>query len=63
MVALLSESDFKDGVIEVDVAGARRSGYSTTEDSTGYKGFIGVSFRVRGDTAERISTFAPRTLA
>ena len=26
MVALLSESDFKDGVIEVDVAGARRSG-------------------------------------
>jgi len=54
MVALLSESDFKDGVIEVDVAGARRSGYSTTEDSTGYKGFIGVSFRVHGDTAERI---------
>jgi hypothetical protein len=53
MVALLTESDFKDGVIEVDVAGARRSGYSTTEDSTGYKGFIGVSFRVHGDTAER----------
>jgi hypothetical protein len=51
MVALLTESDFKDGVIEVDVAGARRSGYSTTEDSTGYKGFIGVSFRVHGDTA------------
>ena len=53
MVALLTESDFRNGVIEVDVAGARRSGYSTTEDSTGYKGFIGVSFRVRGDTAER----------
>ena len=53
MVALLTESDFRNGVIEVDVAGARRSGYSTTEDSTGYKGFIGVSFRVHGDTAER----------
>jgi hypothetical protein len=54
MVAVLTESDFQDGVIEVDVAGARRSGYSTTEDSTGYKGFIGVSFRVHGDKAERI---------
>ena len=53
MAALLTSSDFKDGVIEVDVAGARRSGYSTTEDSTGYKGIIGVSFRVHGDSAER----------
>ena len=53
MAALLTTSDFKDGVIEVDVAGARRSGYSTTEDSTGYKGIIGVSFRVHGDSAER----------
>jgi hypothetical protein len=53
MAAVLTSSDFKDGVIEVDVAGARRSGYSTTEDSTGYKGIIGVSFRVHGDSAER----------
>jgi hypothetical protein len=53
MIALLTGSDFRDGVIEVDVAGARRSGYSTTGDSTGFKGFIGISFRVRADSAER----------
>lgn len=53
MVAVLTESDFKDGVIEVDVSGARRPGYSTTVDSTGFKGIIGISFRVRGDSAER----------
>ncbi|MBC7895298.1 MAG: hypothetical protein H7066_07780 [Cytophagaceae bacterium] len=53
MVAVLTGSDFRNGVIEVDVAGARRSGYSTTGDSTGFKGFIGISFRVRGDSAER----------
>lgn len=53
MSALLTDSDFRDGVIEVDVAGARRQGYSTTEDVSGFKGFIGISFRVRGDTAER----------
>ena len=29
MVAVLAESDFKDGVIEVDVAGARRQRQST----------------------------------
>jgi hypothetical protein len=54
MQAVLTESDFKDGIIEVDVAGARREGYSTAEDTSGFKGFIGVSFRVRGDSAERI---------
>jgi hypothetical protein len=54
MQAILTESDFKDGTIEVDVAGARREGYSTAEDTSGFKGFIGVSFRVRGDSAERI---------
>lgn len=53
MAALLTESDFTNGVIEVDVAGARRAGYSTTEDSTGFKGIIGVSFRVHGDSTER----------
>jgi hypothetical protein len=53
MSALLTASDFKDGIIEVDVAGARRGGYSTTQDSTGFKGIIGISFRVRGDSAER----------
>jgi hypothetical protein len=54
MQAILVESDFKDGTIQLDVAGARRAGYSTAEDTSGFKGFIGVSFRVRGDTAERI---------
>jgi hypothetical protein len=54
MQAVLVESDFKDGTIQLDVAGARRAGYSTAEDTSGFKGFIGVSFRVRGDTAERI---------
>ena len=53
MVALLTDSDFKNGVIEVDVSGARRAGYSTTVDSTGFKGIVGMSFRVRGDSAER----------
>jgi hypothetical protein len=53
MAAELVDSDFGDGVIEVDVAGARRAGYSTAGDSTGFKGIVGVSFRVRGDSAER----------
>jgi len=53
MAAVLVNSDFEDGVIEVDVAGARRSGYSMTVDSTGYKGIVGISFRVHGDSAER----------
>lgn len=53
MIATLTDSDFANGTIEVDVAGARRSGYSTTGDSTGFKGFIGISFRMRGDSAER----------
>lgn len=53
MIAVLTGTDFRNGVIEVDVAGARRAGYSTTGDSTGFKGFIGVSFRARGDSAER----------
>jgi hypothetical protein len=53
MAAVLTSTDFKDGVIEVDVAGARRAGYSKTVDSTGFKGIIGISFRVHGDSAER----------
>src|SRR6185437_15379895 len=53
MMAVLTGSDFHDGVIEVDVAGARRAGYSTAGDSTGYNGMIGVTFRLRGDSAER----------
>src|SRR5690348_17083630 len=53
MAAVLTNTDFKDGVIEVDVAGARRAGYSKTVDSTGFKGIIGISFRVHGDSAER----------
>lgn len=54
MSAVLTESEFTDGVIELDVAGARRGGYSKAEDTSGFKGFIGVSFRVHGDSAERI---------
>src|SRR3954462_13018514 len=46
ITALLTDTDFKDGTIEVDVAGARRSGYSKAIDTTGFKGFIGISFRV-----------------
>ena len=53
IVAVLPDSHFQDGVIELDVAGSRRPGYAGAEDSIGYKGFIGVSFRVRGDSAER----------
>src|SRR5690348_17004544 len=54
MSAELLDSDFGNGVIEVDVAGARREGYSKAEDVSGYKGIVGISFRIRGDSAERI---------
>ena len=54
MAAVLTESNFKDGVIELDVAGARREGYSKAEDVSGFKGIIGLSFRIHGDSAERI---------
>jgi hypothetical protein len=52
MFAVLTGSDFADGVIEIDVSGARRQGYSDS-DAAGFKGFVGLSFRVRGDSAER----------
>jgi len=42
MIAILAGPDFKDGTIEVDVAGAPRKG--APEDS---RGFIGVAFRVQ----------------
>ena len=54
LVAALTETDFKDGVIEIDVAGARREGYSKAEDVSGFKGIVGISFRIHGDSAERI---------
>jgi hypothetical protein len=41
MIAILAGPDFKDGTIEVDVAGAPRNG--APSDS---RGFIGVAFRV-----------------
>ena len=50
--AVIVGSAFADGVIELDVSGARRQGYAT-DDASAFKGFIGVSFRVRGDSAER----------
>jgi hypothetical protein len=52
MVALLTETAFGDGTIDVDVVGARRAGYAT-DNVSAFKGFVGVSFRVHGDTAER----------
>jgi hypothetical protein len=53
MVAVLDESDFQDGTIDVDVAGARRPGYSTVIDTSGFKGFVGISFRIQDKNAER----------
>jgi len=45
-MAILPGSDFKDGTIEVDVAGAPRPGAFE-----GARGFIGVAFRVQPHTA------------
>jgi len=42
LMAILADSDFKNGTIELDVSGARRAGYSTAEDERGFKGMIGV---------------------
>ncbi len=50
--AVLVGSDFHDGVIEVDVSGARRAGYAT-DNASAYKGFVGITFRLHGDSAER----------
>ncbi len=52
IAAVITGSEFGDGTIEIDVSGARRPGYAT-DDVSAYKGFVGVSFRVRGDSAER----------
>ena len=54
LMAVLADSDFKDGTIELDVAGARRQGYSTAEDVSGFKGMIGVSFRIQDKKRETI---------
>ena len=43
MLAILAERDFKDGTIEIDVAGSRRAD-SEPDD----RGFIGIAFRVQG---------------
>jgi len=53
MAAILTETDFSNGVIEIDVAGSRREGYSKAEDVSGFKGIVGISFRIHGDSAER----------
>jgi len=53
LMAVLAGSDFRDGVIELDVSGARRQGYSTAEDVSGFKGIVGLTFRLHGDSAER----------
>ena len=54
LMAILADSDFKNGTIELDVSGARRAGYSTAEDERGFKGMIGVSFHIQGDKRETI---------
>jgi hypothetical protein len=43
-MALLSGSDFEDGTIEADLAGAPRSGAGE-----GARGFVGIAFRVQPD--------------
>jgi hypothetical protein len=49
MLAILSGTDFKDGTIEIDVAGSPRKDADPTD-----RGFIGVAFRAqeRGNRAE-----------
>jgi hypothetical protein len=47
-LALLDGSDFKDGTIEVDLAGAPHPGAAP-----GMRGFIGIAFRVQGKDAAR----------
>jgi hypothetical protein len=54
LMAILADSDFKNGTIELDVSGARRAGYSTAEDERGFKGMIGVSFHIQGEKRETI---------
>jgi hypothetical protein len=51
LLATITNSDFKDGTIELDVAGAPRPG-----SAPNMKGFIGLAFRVRdnGQTAELV---------
>src|SRR4051812_45777487 len=44
LVATLTETDFTNGTIEIDVSGARREGYSKAEDVSGFKGIVGISF-------------------
>ena len=54
MSAILTQTDFQNGVIQVDVSGARREGYSKAEDVSGFKGIVGITFRIHGDSAERL---------
>jgi hypothetical protein len=44
MLAILKSSSFKDGVIEVDLAGAPRA-----DANPGMRGFIGIAFRVQSE--------------
>lgn len=52
MEVVLTEIEFEDGVIELDLAGSRREGYAT-DNASAFKGFVGVSFRVQDDRCER----------
>lgn len=54
LMAILTDSDFENGTIELDVSGARREGYSKDEGLAGFKGMIGVSFHIQGDKRETI---------
>lgn len=47
MLAILTERDFKDGTIEVEVAGDRRADSAPDE-----RGFIGIAFRVQPEASK-----------
>lgn len=57
MLATVSDTDFKDGTIEIDVAGSPRKDADPSD-----RGFIGLAFRSqeRGARAEYASTARPR---
>jgi hypothetical protein len=59
LMAILTDSDFKNGTIEVDVSGARREGYSKEEGLGGFKGMIASRFTFRTISA-KLSTSAPK---
>jgi hypothetical protein len=56
MIAVIRDVALRDGVIEVDVSGARRAGYAADNQSA-HKGHVGISFRVHGATGDSTERF------